>query len=1104
MDIPLELFVKHLEESGILADDTLEDFIPPKASPKDAEDLLHELIRRKKLTNFQAEEVWSGKGNSLVLGNYLLLEKIGAGGMGQVFKARHRVMERIVAVKVLPTAMTADQAAIARFHREVKAAARLEHPNIVTAFDADQFGGVHFLVMQYVEGSDLSALVKKNGPFPVEQAVNYILQAARGLQFAHKKGIIHRDIKPANLLLDSEGTVRILDMGLARIEPVGDAAPQAELTNTGAVMGTVDYMAPEQSLDTKSADGRADIYSLGCSLFYLLTGKTTYPGDTLVKKILAHREQPIPSIQAIQTDVPELVEAVFSKMVAKRVEDRYQTMSEVIAVLEQYLKGHAPSVSADQSLSTLSDTGLTDFMKEISAGRPRPVVPAKSPTHLFNKNWKQLLQIGGGVFGVLILLAGIILSLKTKDGTLVVTVNEPNAEVQVLNEAGKVEISRKGEKGAISISVDPGKHRLRVSHQGFEVFTQDFSIESGGRQPITAKLVPLEEKPAVVEKGWGNWPAGAPPPAIAPFNLDQAKKHQEDWAAYLKVPVAYTNSIGMNFVLIPPGEFTMGSTPVETEEALASAADETYLQACIRSEAPQHKVILTQPVFLGVHEVTQEQFEKVMGQNPSHFAPTGLWKDAVAGLDTSTLPVEHVSWNDAAEFCTKLSQMEQLKPFYARAEGNVSIVDGTGYRLPTEAEWEFACRAGTTTKYWTGDDEEELQLAAWITANSGRRSHRVGDLKANPFGLYDIHGNVWECVQDGWSQTYYEQFRDMPALNPVSDGSLRMCRGGSFGDVAFNRRTSSRFFFDPTAHDLIPYIGFRVSLAVRAVNNGASRTPATTLNDPAFQEWMKRVAGMPAEKQVEAVSQKLVDLNPEFDGKLTGFAEKGAPAIENGVVTLIWFETDNVSDISPVRALAGLKSLGGIGTALLKGRLVDLSPLKGMPLTSLHIYRNEVTDLSPLNGMPLTFLHLSETRVSDLSPLHGMPLKQLIVDTTPVTDVSPLSGLPLTFLSLNAPYVTSLSPLKGMPLSALHIAGTLVSDLSPIKGMKLTGLQCNATRVSDLSLLKDMPLTTLICDFEPDRDSGILRSIKTLRTINGKPADEFWKEVDARQAGNSP
>src|SRR5579871_4340188 len=194
MPVPLEQLVKHLEDSGILAADTLQEFLPPKSDPKDAEELVRELVRQKKLTKFQAEEVWWGKGRSLVLGNYLLLEKIGQGGMGAVYKAEHRRMKRIVAIKMLPPNMMKNPAAAARFQREVEAAAKLRYPNIVAADDADEANGVHFLVMEYVDGSDLSALVKKNGPLPVDKTVNYILQAARGLEFAHGEGVVHRDI----------------------------------------------------------------------------------------------------------------------------------------------------------------------------------------------------------------------------------------------------------------------------------------------------------------------------------------------------------------------------------------------------------------------------------------------------------------------------------------------------------------------------------------------------------------------------------------------------------------------------------------------------------------------------------------------------------------------------------------------------------------------------------------------------------------------------------------------------------------------------------------------------------------------------------------------
>jgi Leucine-rich repeat (LRR) protein len=324
-------------------------------------------------------------------------------------------MDRIVAVKILPAPVMKSPATVARFEREVRAAARIHHPNIVTAFDAGQVAGVHFLVMEYVAGSDLSATVKKSGPFSVERGVNYILQAAKGLDAAHKHGIIHRDIKPGNLLLDNEGTVKILDMGLARLSVDDESGQQADLTNTGQVMGTVDYMSPEQALDSKTADARADIYSLGCTLFYLLTGKATYQGDTLMKKLLAHREHAIPSIRAMRPEVPERVEAVFSKMVAKNVGDRYQKMADVIADLQACETGHEQPASTQQPFASATDEGLTNFLKEISFAAPPSAVRKKTAGLVFGPRKRQLF-IGAAILGVLVLLCVLGIIFKSQDG----------------------------------------------------------------------------------------------------------------------------------------------------------------------------------------------------------------------------------------------------------------------------------------------------------------------------------------------------------------------------------------------------------------------------------------------------------------------------------------------------------------------------------------------------------------------------------------------------------------------------------------------------------------------------------------------------------------
>ena len=232
------------------------------------------------------------------------------------------------------------------------------------AYDADEAGGTHFLVMEYVDGTDLSSLVKKRGPLPLDQALDCILQAARGLEYAHQHGVVHRDIKPANLLLDRQGTVKILDMGLARLDSAG--GQQDQLTGTGQIMGTVDYMAPEQALDTKHADARADIYSLGVTLWYLLTGRPLFDGETTVEKLMAHQTKPVPSLRSACPDVSPELEAVFAKMVAKTPEARYQTMAEVIADLERCRSGAAAAAPA-VSIAAEEDARLEEFLRGIVA-----------------------------------------------------------------------------------------------------------------------------------------------------------------------------------------------------------------------------------------------------------------------------------------------------------------------------------------------------------------------------------------------------------------------------------------------------------------------------------------------------------------------------------------------------------------------------------------------------------------------------------------------------------------------------------------------------------------------------------------------------------------
>jgi serine/threonine protein kinase/tetratricopeptide (TPR) repeat protein len=328
-------FSRALIEIGLIDEAELEAFAAD--STEGVLGLSRALVKAGKLTPYQAAAVYQKKSRGLLIGNYLILDKLGQGGMGVVFKARHRRLGHVGALKILPPSFARDRDAVLRFRREVEAAGRLKHPNLVAAQDADEDRGVHFLVMDYVEGRDLDRIVRERGPMPVMQAIDCLIQAARGLEAAHAQGIIHRDIKPGNLMLDASGIVRVLDLGLARIVDAANPFSKTaagRLTQSGMYMGTIDYMAPEQAEDSHRVDHRVDIYSLGCTLFYLFTGKEPFVGETVLKRLIAHMERPAPSLRMGRPQVSPALDAAYLRMMAKRPQDRPASMTEVIALLE--------------------------------------------------------------------------------------------------------------------------------------------------------------------------------------------------------------------------------------------------------------------------------------------------------------------------------------------------------------------------------------------------------------------------------------------------------------------------------------------------------------------------------------------------------------------------------------------------------------------------------------------------------------------------------------------------------------------------------------------------------------------------------------------------
>ncbi len=712
---------------------------------------------------------------------YRVVATLGTGGMGAVYRAEHRLMDRPVALKVIRGDLLGNAAMVERFRREVKAAARLaSHPNIVAAYDAEQAGETHMLVMEFIEGTDLARLVDRRGPLPVGEACEYVRQAALGLQHACDDGMVHRDIKPQNLMRTTRGQVKILDFGLARF--ASEAASQGGMTAEGMVLGSADYIAPEQIDDPHAADIRADIYSLGCTLYFLLAGRPPFPDGSLIQKLLAHREDTPRPLSELRADVPPELVRVVERMMAKDPARRFQAPEEVARTL-------APFADAEAARRDATAAAGAPTMAEASARQPKPpaatrwqrddaLAPnatspslASTPDHWQLKRPARHSGPRPWLAAAALLLLGfvvawaLVLRVKTSNG-MIELLNLPR-DAEVLVDGDAVVVTWPGGGKPAVVTVTPGKHKIVVTKDGIRTSGDEVTVQANGKGEFRVRF----EAPTKV-----------------PHELPKVDELE-----------SIKNSIGMSLNLIPAGEFFMGS-PDDAIEAY-------------NAEKPLHRVRITKPFYLGVTEVTQEQYVAVTGNNPSHFTATGGGKERVAGQSTDQFPVENVSWLDAIQFCNKLSEKEGKKPFYEIDGEDVRVPDwnGQGYRLPTEAEWEYACRANacTPTRFSFGDNAGELGVYGWFDGNSEQRTHPVSQKKPNAFGLYDMHGNVYEWCRDWHHNEYYNR---SPRNDPTGPGgtSGRVVRGGGWNEEPRACRSAQRGWIPPGNRD--GYVGFRLAL----------------------------------------------------------------------------------------------------------------------------------------------------------------------------------------------------------------------------------------------------------------------------------------------------
>lgn len=741
-------------------------------------------------------------------GRYRIEKLLGNGTMGAVYLAHDVQLDRPVALKVARISTAGSAKLIKRMETEAKAAAKIDHPLVCKVYDFGEIDGIRFIALQYIEGEDLkSYFIRVGRKREPAEALRLVLQMSRALAAAHDKGVIHRDLKPENVMLNQSGEPVIMDFGLARRLT---GATNAGLTQ-GMILGTAAYMSPEQAIGkAEGIDHRSDLYAIGVMFFEMLTGEWPFTGtaiEVMGRKVV----QEAPSVLSLNPHIPAQLAAICDRLTAKKKEDRFANGAALVAALEAIDLQASVPLEMEVEFASFEPPAPPSWLKPAKPSPVSPQFPGSNGRLKPVVTWwrSQPLAMRATLIGCGAILVVILAFSFVPMSPGIVQIDIDNPTLSVRFGGNLITTDTDGQQVRMHSGTDS---TLEILQHGKVIssVTTKLAVAKGERQRLR---VSLRNDQMIVVSGQATAPTGA----VSDIRPQTAL-----------LPEMTSRTTGMRLALIPAGTFRMGSPETEAQRA--------------SDESPQHTVRITKPFYLGVYEVTQGEYEQVTRMRPSWFAPGGKGHLAVAGQDTSRFPVEQVSWFDSIEFCNLLSERDGRPSYYqlsnvSRTDGSieaaiVSVVGGIGYRLPTEAEWEYACRANTTTLFSFGSEGNGEQANVDGRFPCGtlpkgpflNRTTTVGSYSRNAFGLFDMHGNVGEWCEDYYDPNAYRT-RPKTTNDPLTEkwglNQLRVWRGGFWSNSSCQGyRSAYRSVHEPDSH--VYSLGVRVACSAPVLPTAAS------------------------------------------------------------------------------------------------------------------------------------------------------------------------------------------------------------------------------------------------------------------------------------------